>query len=114
MNTKFRGSIVDTTNFAKVRFLTEESQGEGNPIITPSYTLFENSVLISRRDPPNPRVMDLALVGDDVTFDGVVFKGCRLEGWFRAGWFRKSSFERCTLPDSLSKEALEKAGNTVE
>lgn len=113
-NTKFRGSIVDTTGFAKVRFLTEEPQGEGTPVITPSYTIFENSVVISRRDPPDPGVMDLNVVGDDVTFDRVVFKDCRLEGWFRAEWFRNSSFERCTLPASLNKESLEKAGNTVE
>ncbi|MBY5883999.1 toll/interleukin-1 receptor domain-containing protein [Rhizobium ruizarguesonis] len=114
VNTKFRGSVVDTTGFAKVRFLTRTPEHEGNPIITPDFALFENSVLISRREPPSPGVIDLTAVGDDVTFDGVTFKDCRLEGWFRAEWFRNSSFERCTLSNSLTKEALEKTGNTVE
>jgi hypothetical protein len=38
----------------------------------------------------------------------------RLEGWFRAEWFRNSSFEECVLPESLSKQQLVDAGNTVD
>jgi uncharacterized protein YjbI with pentapeptide repeats len=114
VNSKFRGSSIDTTNFSKVRFITEAPVSEGNPIITPYFTSFEHSVLISRREPPAPNVMDLTAVGDDVTFDGVVFKDCRLEGWFRPEWFRNSSFERCVLPESLSKQQLVNAGNTVD
>ena len=114
INTKFRGSTIDTTNFAKVRFITETPVSEGNPIITPYFASFEHSVLTSRREPPAPGVIDLTEVGDDITFDGVVFKDCRLEGWFRPEWFRNSSFEGCVLPESLSKEQLVKAGNTVD
>jgi uncharacterized protein YjbI with pentapeptide repeats len=114
VNTKFRGSSIDTSNFSKVRLITEAPPSEGNPIITPYFTSFENSVLISRRTPPAPGVMDLTAVGDDVTFDGVAFKDCRLEGWFRPEWFRNSSFERCVLPNSLNKQQLVNAGNTVD
>jgi uncharacterized protein YjbI with pentapeptide repeats len=113
-NSKFRGSTIDTTNFSKVRFVTESPTTEGNPIITPYYTIFEKSSLISRREPPTKGVLDLTAVGDDVVFDHVVFKDCRLEGWFRPEWFRNSSFERCVLPESLSKQQLENAGNTVD
>jgi uncharacterized protein YjbI with pentapeptide repeats len=114
VNSKFRGSSVDTTNFSKVRFATEIPPTEGNPIITPYFTIFEHSVLISRREPPTPGVMDLAAVGDDVVFDNVNFKDCFLEGWFRPEWFRNSSFEGCILPASLSKQQLVNAGNTVD
>jgi uncharacterized protein YjbI with pentapeptide repeats len=114
VNSKFRGSTIDTTNFSKVRFITETPTTEGNPIITPYFTSFENSVLISRREPPTAGVIDLTAVGDDIVFNNVVFKDCRLEGWFRPEWFRNSSFERCVLPGSLSKQQLEKAGNTVD
>jgi uncharacterized protein YjbI with pentapeptide repeats len=113
VNSKFRGTSIDTTNFGKVRFVTEEPETEGNPIITPDYTLFEHSMLTSQRTPPSPNTLDLSLPGDDVLFDGVVFVDCRLEGWFKAEWFRHSSFQRCELPASLSREALERAGNTV-
>jgi hypothetical protein len=71
-------------------------------------------VLISRRGPPAPGVVDLTAVGDDIVFDGVLFKDCRLEGWFRPDWFRNSSFERCVLPEALSKQQLVSAGNTVD
>jgi uncharacterized protein YjbI with pentapeptide repeats len=114
VNSKFRGSSVDTTNFSKVRFTTEIAPTEGNPIITPYFTIFEHSVLISRREPPTPGVIDLAAVGDDVVFDNVTFKDSRLEGWFRPEWFRNSSFEGCVLPASLSKQQLVNAGNTVD
>ena len=114
VNAKFRGSTIDTTNFAKVRFMTDTPATEGTPIVTPYFTVFENSTLISRREAPAPGVMDLTAVGDDITFDGVVFKDCRLEGWFRPEWFRNSSFEGCVLPESLSKDKLVKAGNTVD
>jgi uncharacterized protein YjbI with pentapeptide repeats len=114
VNSKFRGSTIDTTHFSKVRFSTKSPASEGNPVITPFYTLFERSVLISNREPPTPGVMDLTAVGDDVVFDGVVFVDCRLEGWFRPEWFRNSSFERCVLPESLDKRRLMKAGNTVD
>ncbi len=114
VNSKFRGSTIDTTNFSKVRFPTSNPATEGNPVITPFYTLFERSNLISQRQPPKPGVMDLTAVGDDVVFDGVVFVDCRLEGWFRPEWFRNSSFERCTLPLSLDKRRLREAGNTVD
>jgi uncharacterized protein YjbI with pentapeptide repeats len=114
VNSKFRGSSIDTTNFSKVRFTTEMPTTEGNPIITPYYTLFEHSVIISRRKPPAAGTIDLTAVGDDVVFDGVVFKDCRLEGWFRPEWFRNSSFERCVLPETLRKEQLLSEGNTVD
>ncbi|HKV08083.1 MAG TPA: toll/interleukin-1 receptor domain-containing protein [Thermoanaerobaculia bacterium] len=113
INAKFRGVVIDTTNFSKVRFVTEEPVVEGNPVITPEYALIERSTVISRRSPPDKGVLDLTLTGDDVVFDGVVFIDCRLEGWFRPEWFRNSSFERCALPESLTEESLEKAGNTV-
>ena len=114
VNSKFRGTTIDTTNFAKVRFVTQQSPTEGTPLITPSFALFERSVIISRREPPPPNVIDLTQVGDDVVFDDVMFMDCRLEGWFRAEWFRRSSFERCVLPESLTAEALRKAGNNVD
>jgi len=114
INTKFRGVVIDTTNFSKVRFQTPEDHGtEGIPIITPDLTLIERSVVISRREPPAKGVLDLTMTGDDVVFDGVVFRDSRLEGWFRPEWFRHSSFERCILPASLSTASLEQAGNTV-
>jgi uncharacterized protein YjbI with pentapeptide repeats len=113
VNTKFRGTVIDTTEFSKVRFATEEPQVEGNPIITPYYTLFERSVLISQRTPPEEGTLDLTMTGDDVVFDNVTFVDCRLEGWFKPEWFRNSSFERCELPGCLGKEALLSAGNTI-
>ena len=113
VNTKFRGTEIDTTNFSKVRFTTEEPKVEGNPVITPEYTLIENSVLKSGRTPPQAGVLDLTMIGDDVVFDNVLFVKCRLEGWFRPEWFRNSTFEDCKLPESLTKELLTKAGNNV-
>lgn len=59
VNTKFRGVEIDTTNFSKVRFITEEPKVEGNAVITPEYTLIENSVLKSERKPPQAGVLDL-------------------------------------------------------
>ena len=94
-----RGVVIDTTNFSKVRFVTEEPVVEGNPVITAEYALIERSTVISRRSPPDKGVLDLTLTGDDVVFDNVVFIDCRLEGWFRPEWFRNSSFERCALPE---------------
>jgi len=108
------GTTIDTTNFAKVRFVTERPPEKGNPTITPEYTLFEHGTLVSRRTPPEPHVMDLSEPEDDFIFEDVVFVDCRLEGWFKPEWFRNSSFERCVLPPSLSKEALERQGNSVE
>lgn len=113
INTKFRGATIDTTNFSKVRFLTETPLVEGNPVITPSYALFERSVLISRRTPPQEGVLDLTMTGDDMVFDNVLFVDCRLEGWFQPEWFRNSSFEHCELPNTLTKMNLAKTGNTV-
>ena len=114
INTKFRGVVIDTTNFSKVGFRTpEERAGEGNPIVTTDYALIERSLVVSRRDPPAKGVLDLTMTGDDVVFDGVVFVDSRLEGWFRPEWFRNSSFERCDLPESLSRESLERAGNKM-
>lgn len=107
---KFRGMDIDTTNFSKVRFTTEESKVEGNPAITPEYTLIENSVLKSERTPPQTGVMDLTMTGDDVVFDNVVFVLSRLEGWFRPEWFRNSTFEDCKLPASLTKESADYGG----
>jgi hypothetical protein len=114
VNSKFRGSSIDTTNFSKVRFTTEMQPSEGSAIITPYFTIFEHSVLISRREPPELGVMDLTAVGDDIVFDDVTFVDCRLEGWFRPEWFRNSSFERCVLPESLNKDQLVLMGNTVD
>lgn len=113
INTKFRGVVIDTTNFSKVRFMTEKPVVEGNPVITPDYALIDRSTVISRRRPPAEGTLDLTLTGDDIVFDDVVFVDCRLEGWFRPEWFRNSSFERCDLPESLTEESLVKAGNTV-
>lgn len=113
INTKFRGTEIDTTNFSKVRFVTEEPKLEGNPVITPEFTVIESSVVKSSRTPPATDVLDLTLTGDDVVFDDVLFVRCRLEGWFRAEWFRNSTFEDCQFPKSLSKEALSKTGNKV-
>jgi uncharacterized protein YjbI with pentapeptide repeats len=114
VNSKFRGSTIDTTNFSKVRFATETPPTEGTPIITPYFTSFEGSTLISQRKPPAPGVLDLTAVGDDVVFDNVIFRNCQLEGWFRPEWFRNSSFEACTLPESLPELKLVAAGNTVK
>jgi uncharacterized protein YjbI with pentapeptide repeats len=113
INTKFRGTEIDTTNFSKVRFATEEPKFEGNPVITPEFTLIESSVVKSDRKPRQTGVLDLTMTGDDVVFDNVQFVHCRLEGWFRPEWFRNSTFEDCQLPKSLSKESLFKAGNNV-
>jgi TIR domain len=113
VNAKFRGMDIDTTNFSKVRFITEEPKVEGNPVITPEYTLIENSVLKSERTPPQTGVIDLTMTGDDIVFDNVVFVHSRLEGWFRPEWFRNSTFEDCKLPESLTKDSLTTAGNSV-
>jgi uncharacterized protein YjbI with pentapeptide repeats len=113
INTKFRGTEIDTTNFSKVRFTTEEPKVEGTPLITPDYTLIESSTVKSKRSPPEPGVLDLTMTGDDVVFDNVLFRHSRLEGWFRPEWFRNSTFEDCTLPSSLTRDALNKAGNNV-
>lgn len=112
-NSKFRGVNIDTTNFSKVLFITKLPIVTGNPVITPNYTLFERSVLISKRSPPENGVIDLTETGDDVVFDGVVFVDSRLEGWFKPEWFKNSTFERCSLPDSLRKDSLVEAGNIV-
>ena len=114
INTKFRGTVVDTTNFSKVRFTTERAPTEGTPIVTPSFALFERSLLISHRDPPQRGVIDLTQVGDDVVFDGVMFVDSRLEGFFKPEWLRNSTFERCALPSSLPADDLRRAGNIVE
>jgi len=113
INTKFRDTEIDTTNFSEVRFTTEEPKVEGNPLITPDYTLIESSTVKSMRSPPRTGVLDLTMTGDDVVFDNVLFIHSRLEGWFRPEWFRNSTFEDCTLPSSLTREALIHAGNAV-
>jgi len=114
VNSKFRGTEIDTSHFSKVRFSTEIPEVEGNPILTPEYTLIEKSLIISRREPPEKGVMDLTKIGDDVVFDNVTFIDCRLEGWFRPEWFRNSNFTNCTFPESLNKENLTRAGNIVD
>jgi hypothetical protein len=113
INTKLRGTEIDTTNFSKVRFTTEEPKVEGSPLITPDYTLIESSIVTSKRSAPEAGVLDLTMTGDDVVFDNVLFLHSSLEGWFRPEWFRNSTFEDCKLPSSLTREALIKAGNNV-
>jgi uncharacterized protein YjbI with pentapeptide repeats len=113
VNSKFVGATVDTTDFSKVRFRTEQPKTEGNPIITPHFAKFEKSILVSRRTPPEAGVLALTQTGDDVTFDEVLFVDCRLEGWWNPAWFRRSTFQDCVLPKGLSKEALIKSGNVV-
>lgn len=82
-------------------------------MITPGYTLIENSVLKNERTPPQTGVIDLTMTGDDAVFDNVPFVRSRQEGWFRPEWFRNSTFEDCKLTKSLAKESLAKAGNNV-
>lgn len=113
INSKFRGTEIDTTNFSNVQFITEIPVVEGNPILTPDYTLIEKSLIKSQRKPPEPGVMDMTKVGDDVVFDNVTFIDCRFEGWFRPEWFRNSNFTNCIFPESLNAENLTKAGNIV-
>ncbi len=113
-NCKFVGSKLDTTNFSKVQFFTENPETEGNPVITPYYALFDKSTVISNRPPPEEGVLDLTMIGDDIVFDDVLFIDTRFEGWFKPEWFRNSTFQNCDFPVSLSKESLESVGNIVQ
>jgi uncharacterized protein YjbI with pentapeptide repeats len=113
-NSKFRGGEVNISSFSKVRFVTEHaSEPDSNPIITPDFALFERSVILSQHEPPEPGVLDLSTPSDYTVFDGVVFVDCKLEGWFDPAWFRNSSFENCSLPPSLTIQALQQFGNNV-
>jgi uncharacterized protein YjbI with pentapeptide repeats len=112
VDTKFRGAEIDTTNFSGVRFVTTNRKIEEQPVISARFAMIDRSVVISRRTPPAPSVLDLSRPGSDVVFKGVVFSDCRLEGYFRADWFTDCDFEHCMLPPGLA-EALVRKGNTV-
>ena len=96
------------------KFITENPETEGNQIITPQYTLFDKSTVISNRTAPNDNVIDLSKTADDIVFDNVHFVDTRFKGWFNPEWFRNSSFENCEFPDSLSKKTLQSLGNTIQ
>lgn len=111
LDSKFRGSELDLSGYAGVRF--RSSPPDPN-FITPNLTIIENSVVAQRRPLPGPDVMDLSTPEQEILFDGVHFVGTRFEGSFKPEWFRGSFFTNCVLPAALSADALTKAGNTVE
>jgi len=111
LDSKFRGSELDLSGYAGVRF--RSSPPDPN-FITPNLTIIENSLVTQRRPLPGPEVMDLSTPEQEILFEGVHFVGTRFEGFFKPEWFRGSSFEDCVLPSTLSAAALTQAGNTVE
>lgn len=113
VNSKFRGMVIDTTNFGLVRFRGETREVEGQLVITPQYALVEKSVIVSKRKPPESGVLSLATPGSDVLFTDVLFVDCRLDGYFSPDWFRNVTFERCDLPASLTPESLARGGNRI-
>ena len=106
----FRGAEVDVTNFASVEFRSTPSDGL---IITGNVGAFENSVILNRAPPPDPRVLEIRNPAAEVRFVDVVFTGVRFRGFLRPDWFKNCSFDRCTLPSSLPIEALVREGNNV-
>lgn len=112
-NCRFRGTWVDVRGFGATRFRAE-LRDPRSPVITDEIALFENAVISRCVPAPEPHVMEIVPEGSEVEFDGVIFDSSRFRGRIRAEWFKKCAFQRCILPKALSRELLEKYGNTVE
>ncbi len=108
---RFRGAQMDLSGHAGVRFASTPANER---MLTPAFTLFEDSWISQTRPPPPANVMDLAEPEQEILFDGVIFKRTHFDGHFKPQWFRNSRFESCVFATDLSQEALIEGGNQVE
>lgn len=106
VNSNFKGSVLDVSNFGHVRFVSRSSAPENSNLITGEVASFENSIVLNRRQPPELGVLDLGEPTDEVLFDGVVFEAVHFRGWIRPEWFRNCHFRYCVFPTSLRESDL--------
>jgi uncharacterized protein YjbI with pentapeptide repeats len=109
----FRGSEIDVTNFSLVTFRSSPPDAAHPTLVTPNVAAFENCVILNRRQPPPPKVLDLSDPAEEVRFRDAVFTGVRFRGNVHPEWFEKCSFDRCTFPKAIDLGRLEKSGHHV-
>ncbi|MGQ0800226.1 MAG: toll/interleukin-1 receptor domain-containing protein [Pseudomarimonas sp.] len=108
---RFRGAQLDLSGHAGVRFVSTPANER---MLTPAFTLIEDSWITQTRPPPDAHVMDLAEPELEILFDGVIFHRTHFDGHFKPQWFRNSRFESCVFATDLSREDLVAGGNQVE
>jgi hypothetical protein len=114
VNSSFRGSEIDVTNFSLVKFFSRSTVPPDSNLVTDEVLVVENSVILNREQQPEPGVMDLSHPQDQVSFHGVVFEGVHFRGWIRPEWFVACSFRNCTFPTNLSRSNLAAKNNSTE
>ncbi len=108
---RFRAAQLDLSGHAGVRFVSSPPESR---MITPAFTLIEDSWITQTRPPPAANVLDLAEPEQEILFDGVTFHCTYFDGHFKPEWFRNSRFESCVFATILSCEALVAGGNQID
>ena len=101
---RFRGSVLNTTNFGAVTFLSDTSNNY--PVITNGQlTYFENCIFenSNSQDPPGVIVLGKE---EEMQFVEVIFEGCVFKGLVRPEWFRKCTFNNCYFPSTAIAKQL--------
>jgi len=111
VDVRFRGAQLDLSGHAGVRFI---STPPNSRMLTPAFTLIEDSWIRQTRPHPDAHILDLSEPEQEILFDGVIFHRTHFDGHFKAQWFRNSRFESCVFAADLSREDLIKGGNQVE
>jgi uncharacterized protein YjbI with pentapeptide repeats len=101
---RFKGSILNTTNFGAVNFYSDTSSNN-NVITNGRVTFFENCVFQNSNPPDEPGVMVLGKE-EEMQFIDVVFDQCRFVGLMRPEWFKHCTFENCVFPTAIILEKL--------
>lgn len=109
VNSKFRGSQLDLSNAAGVKFITRR---KNDAYITPEVLVIEDSWIVQRRSLPEDNVLDLSTPEQELIFDGAQFSRVRFEGYFKPEWFKNSHFENCIFATDIDTSMLSKNGNT--
>jgi hypothetical protein len=110
-NSKIRGSQLDLSGFAGVRFV---SRDRVTATISTDVGIVEDSLIRQAFPLPGPGVLDLAEPEQEILFEGIQFHRVRFEGQFKPEWFRDNFFEDCTFASNLQQEKLEQRGNRLE
>jgi uncharacterized protein YjbI with pentapeptide repeats len=102
---RFRGGIIDISNFSNTLFLSDTAEVIPDTVMTVSQgkvTYFDNCIIQNVHTSANNRT---------ATFVEVVFNDCIFKGNFNDQVFRKCSFDRCVFPNTIQINSMKKNGN---
>ena len=106
---RFRGSILNTTNFGAVYFFSDSSNI--SPVITNGkVTYFENCVFQNSNSPDPPGVMVLGKE-EEMQFINVGFVECTFKGLVRPEWFKNCFFDNCIFPSAAISNKIGQHNN---